>query len=94
MSEAPPTQVSLVAIRSIPEIMPGDDLGEIIYAGLVGEGLDLQDGDVVVVTQKVVSKAEGCLVELATVTPSARALALSEAQRANQFVGARLSGAR
>ena len=58
---------------------PGDDLVHIILDGLERESLALEDGDVVVVTQKIVSKAEGCLVDLSTVTPSLRALELAEA---------------
>jgi coenzyme F420-0:L-glutamate ligase/coenzyme F420-1:gamma-L-glutamate ligase len=50
-------KIALIPVRGMPEIGPGDDLAEMI-AGLA----DLQGGDVVVVTQKVVSKAEGRLV--------------------------------
>src|SRR5262245_12450912 len=49
----------------MPEIEPGADL-----AGLIEDHANLVDGDVVVVTSKVVSKAEGCTVELADVAPS------------------------
>jgi len=54
--------VEIVPIRGIPEVVPGDDLGLILRRALTGQGLRLQDGDVVVVTQKVVSKAEGRVV--------------------------------
>ena len=58
--------------HGIPEIVPGDDL-----AGALGAAADraggLEPGDVVVVAHKVVSKAEGALVDLAGVTPTARA---------------------
>ena len=50
----------------MPEIEPGADL-----AALISDHAELADGDIVVVTSKIVSKAEGCTVELATVTPSA-----------------------
>ena len=70
-------QVTLFALRDIPEVHPGDDLVQIILNGLARESLTLEDGDVVVVTQKIVSKAEGCLVDLSTVTPSPRALELA-----------------
>ncbi|MCJ7552140.1 MAG: coenzyme F420-0:L-glutamate ligase [Anaerolineae bacterium] len=72
-------QVTLIALRDIPEVRPGDDLVQIILDGLDRESLALEDGDVVVVTQKIVSKAEGCLVDLSTVTPTPRALELAEA---------------
>jgi coenzyme F420-0:L-glutamate ligase/coenzyme F420-1:gamma-L-glutamate ligase len=57
------------------DIVPGSDLAGAILAALEAEGQALHDGDIVVVTQKVVSKAEGCLVSLATVEPSPLALA-------------------
>lgn len=62
----------------IPLIRTGDDLGRIIGEALNAEGLDLRNGDVIVVAQKVVSKAENRYCELASVEPSGRALALAE----------------
>ena len=53
-----------------------------LYDALVAQGTPLQDGDILVVTQKIVSKAEGCLVHLDTVMPSA--LALEWAERWNK----------
>ena len=57
--------VQLLGVDGLPEIAPDDDLASMIHAAA-----DLGDGDVVVVTSKVVSKAEGRTVELADVTPS------------------------
>jgi coenzyme F420-0:L-glutamate ligase/coenzyme F420-1:gamma-L-glutamate ligase len=57
---------------------PGDDLTSFILEGITNAGLNIQDGDLFVVTQKVVSKAEGRLVNLADVDPSQEALALSK----------------
>ena len=65
--------ISLTALDGIPEIKPGDDLGELIAAALAAAGIGLEAGDGLVVTQKVVSKAEGRVVALATVTPRAEA---------------------
>ena len=59
-------------VEGLPEIAPGDDL-----ARLIAEAANLVDGDVVVVSQKVVSKAEGRVVRLADVEPSDRARALA-----------------
>lgn len=78
MSPEQGPQIALFALRDIPEIKPGDDLAEIISASIEREGLRLENGDVVVVTQKIVSKAEGCLVELSTVRPTPEALALAD----------------
>ena len=61
--------ISLVAVGGIPEIEPGDDLAAIIAAALAAAGIGLKAEDVLVVTQKVVSKAEGRVVELSTITP-------------------------
>ncbi len=60
--------VEIIGVRGIGDIVPGDDLSAII-AGAVAE-TPLQDGDIVVVTHKIVSKSEGQLVDLRTVTPS------------------------
>ena len=63
-------RLELIALDGIPEVNPGDDLAELIAASLEASHLRLTDGDVLVVTQKIVSKAEGRLVELASVEPS------------------------
>jgi len=52
-------QISVSGIPGIPEISPGDDLGAMISDALAAGGLDLRDGDILVVTSKVISKAEG-----------------------------------
>ena len=65
--------ISLVPLEGIPEIRPGDDLAEMIAAALAAAGIGLTDDDVLVVTQKVVSKAEGRVVDLSTVEPRAEA---------------------
>lgn len=62
--------LQIVGVRGLPEIEPGTDLAEMIHSAAVAQGEPLVDGDVVVVTSKIVSKAEGCTVELADVEPS------------------------
>lgn len=69
--------VSIDGIHGIPEIQPGDDLGAHIDAACRTQGITLQDGDVLVVTQKSVSKAEDRGVDLEDVTPSPLALQLA-----------------
>ena len=61
------TGLEVMPVEGIPEVRPGDDLPEII-ARAAGE--DLRAGDILVVTHKIVSKAEGRLVDLRTVEPS------------------------
>ena len=67
--------ISLTAVDGIPEIKPGDDLAGIIAAALAATGIGLKAEDVLVVTQKVVSKAEGRVVDLVSVTPRPEAVA-------------------
>lgn len=64
-------EIRIIPVRGIGEVRPGDDLAGLILAALAGAGQALVDGDVLVVTQKIVSKAEGRLVDPATVEPSA-----------------------
>jgi coenzyme F420-0:L-glutamate ligase/coenzyme F420-1:gamma-L-glutamate ligase len=72
------TQLCLTALPGLPLIGPGDDLPELILQALPRAGLTLADGDVLVLAQKVVSKAEGRQVDLAQVQPTAQALQLAE----------------
>ena len=65
-----PGRLTLSAVPGIPLLRPGDDLGAIIIAAIGKAGLDPGDGDIVVVAQKAVSKCQGRIVDLATVTPS------------------------
>ncbi|MGH8702419.1 MAG: coenzyme F420-0:L-glutamate ligase [Burkholderiales bacterium] len=69
--------VTFTAIPGIPLIEPGDDLGAILIDSLKRTGIVARDRDVLVVAQKVVSKAEGRYVDLAGVAPSARARELA-----------------
>ena len=70
-------RLSVFAVPGIPMVKPGDDIAAFILDGLAAMGETLLGGDVVVVAQKIVSKAEGRLVSLRTVTPSAKALELA-----------------
>ena len=63
--------IQVIGIEGLPEVRPGDDLVALVLQALAAEGLALQDGDILVLTQKVVSKAEGRMVALADVEPSA-----------------------
>ena len=74
------TGIQLIAIRNLPEIEPGDDLGSLIVQAAQEIKVKLTSGDIIVVAQKVVSKSEGRLVNLATVKPSAFALEVAERQ--------------
>ncbi len=67
----PGPALSVIALLGIPEVAPGDDLAALVVAALASTPgvLPLRDDDVLVVTQKVVSKAEGAIVELDGVEP-------------------------
>ena len=70
--------VYLIPVCEIPFIQPGDDLAGLIYTATQKTGLTLTATDIIVIAQKVVSKAEDCFVKLTSVSPSARALELAE----------------
>jgi coenzyme F420-0:L-glutamate ligase/coenzyme F420-1:gamma-L-glutamate ligase len=69
--------VTLTPVPDLPLIRPGDDLAGCLIAACAARALAPADGDIWVVAQKVVSKAEGRYVDLAAVQPSARAQALA-----------------
>ena len=69
--------LELLAVPGLPMVKPGDDLAALIAEGFARGGIEPRAGDVLVVAQKIVSKAEGRSVDLATVTPSARAIELA-----------------
>jgi coenzyme F420-0:L-glutamate ligase/coenzyme F420-1:gamma-L-glutamate ligase len=68
-----PNSLQLLALDGVPLVRPGDDLAALLAAVLERGAQQPHDGDVLVVAQKIVSKAEGRYVDLATVVPSARA---------------------
>jgi coenzyme F420-0:L-glutamate ligase/coenzyme F420-1:gamma-L-glutamate ligase len=73
------TTLELIAIPGIPLIQAGDDLVAILLDRLSTAGLHLQDGDVLAVASKIVSKAEGRSIRLNDVTPSPRAVEVAAA---------------
>jgi coenzyme F420-0:L-glutamate ligase/coenzyme F420-1:gamma-L-glutamate ligase len=76
-SRRPAAALNLFALPSLPLVQSGDDLAELVIAGTRRAGQSLAPGDVVVIAQKIVSKAEGRIVELERVTPSAQAVELA-----------------
>lgn len=73
MSAAVPSPIRLTPLPDVPAVAPGDDLADLIAAAAGSAGVRLKDG-VLVVCQKIVSKAEGRLVALADVEPSEEAI--------------------
>lgn len=74
--------ISIQALTGLPDIRQGDDLADLIIAAADRNGLEFVTGDILAIAHKVVSKAEGKVIQLAEVTPSAEALDL--AQRMNK----------
>ena len=66
------------ALAKVPTIDPGDDLFELIVSSLACAKIDLVDGDVIAIASKIVSRAEGCFVDLGSVSPSGAARQLGE----------------
>ncbi len=72
-----PSALTLTPLPGLPHIQKGDDLVSIIVKALDRAGLDLQAGDILVLAQKIVSKAEGRQVNLADIVPSPEAQRLA-----------------
>ena len=71
------TRLTVAALGGVPLIEPGDDLAAIILVALTEAGETLRNGDVLVLAQKIVSKAEGRYAILEDIVPSARALEIA-----------------
>lgn len=69
--------LQIIPIRGLPRVHPGDDLGALLVDAIASESTGLEPGDVIAICQKVVSKAEGRIVDLAEVQPSAFATRLA-----------------
>jgi coenzyme F420-0:L-glutamate ligase / coenzyme F420-1:gamma-L-glutamate ligase len=73
-------RIEVIPLPGIPEVSKGDDLAALILDAVSKSSFALHDGDVVVVKHKIVSKSEGRVVRLASVTPGRRARALAKKQ--------------
>jgi len=69
--------LAVIPISGLPEVRAGDDLAALLLAALERDGVGLVDGDVLAIAQKIVSKAEGRVIPLATVRPRAEAESLA-----------------
>ena len=74
------SDVRIVGLKCPPDITPGTDLAQVIVDAAEARGLPFSSGDILVVTQKIVSKAEGRLVDLQAVTPSPFAAQIARVQ--------------
>jgi coenzyme F420-0:L-glutamate ligase / coenzyme F420-1:gamma-L-glutamate ligase len=62
--------ISIIPIPGVPQIHPGDDLTALLLKAIDDAHIGVEDGDVLVICQKVVSKAEGAVIDLKTIEPS------------------------
>jgi coenzyme F420-0:L-glutamate ligase/coenzyme F420-1:gamma-L-glutamate ligase len=76
-----PPEVRVIGVEGMPEIGPGDSLPGLLMDAAQRQGTPIESGDVVVVTQKIVSKAEGRVKSVEGVEPSALALTITEGHR-------------
>ena len=74
-----PRKIEIFGLEDFPEIEEGDDIGALILSLAERQGVGVEDGDIVVVAQKIVSKAEGRVVKLRDVEPSREAERIGEA---------------
>ena len=71
-------QIQLLALQNFPLIEPGDDLNSIISDLILKNKLDISDGDVFIIAQKIISKAEDRYLNLSSLSLSSEAVRLSE----------------
>jgi len=71
-------EIRIIPLGGIPEVRAGDDLSALLLAAAAGDRRSLLPGDILVVTQKIVSKAEGRVVALTAVTPSSQASEMAQ----------------
>lgn len=70
--------LTLTPLVGIPLVQPGDDLAQIIHSTLINEKVGLEDGDILVIAQKIVSKSENRLLNLSQVIPSEKAVEIAK----------------
>ena len=73
-----PNRVEIIGLPGVPMVQPGDDLAALAISALVDAAVAPEPGDVLVIAQKIVSKAENRFVDVASVTPSAAAKKLAD----------------
>lgn len=71
-------KIEIIGLEGIPEIKPGDDIAEIILNTLKENGLNVQNHDIFVISQKIISKSEGRIIELDKIKPSEEAFRIAQ----------------
>ncbi len=70
--------LTILPVKGLPDVKKGDDLGKLIVSKIRQQGEDVHQGDIVIIAQKIVSKAEGRVVALSKVKPSAFAMEVAK----------------
>jgi len=78
MSDPMANRMEVIALPGLPDFAPGDDVAAEIGKAMSAAGMTFQDGDILVVAHKIISKAEGAIINMADVTPSDEAMALAQ----------------
>lgn len=68
----------IIGLETIPDVKPGDDVASLIVNSCIQEGVNIDDGDIIVIAQKIVSKAEGRILNTNSLKPSSEAEKLSK----------------
>ena len=71
-------ELNLFALSGIPSVRPGDNIALLLLDALDDAGISLQDGDILVIAQKIISKAEGRMILLSDVVPGIKAVEVAE----------------
>src|SRR5437763_610703 len=71
--------LQITGLSGVPDVQAGMDVAGLVFAAAEASAFTFAPGDILVVTSKIVSKAEGQLIDLATITPSALAVAYARA---------------
>ena len=76
-----PPEVRVIGVEGMPELGPGDDLSGLMMAAAAAQGTPVEEGDILVVTQKVISKVEGKVMSFENIEPSQLAITITEGHR-------------
>ena len=71
-------EIKLIGLEGIPLVKAGDDIGEIIKESILGMDYDLKDGDIILIAETLISKAEGNIIKLDDIAPSKEACDIAE----------------
>ncbi|WP_296887034.1 coenzyme F420-0:L-glutamate ligase [uncultured Methanobrevibacter sp.] len=71
-------EIKLIGLEGIPLVNSGDNIGEVIKESILEMNYDLKDGDIILIAETLISKAEGNIIELDKITPSEKAFEIAE----------------